>query len=253
MKLFDKLLKGRQVDKSINKEVMQQPITPVKEEIPEKRKKQFIGVWDSKRLLRELLEITESVKSWKIELYETDSEQTPYKIRCERVVSAINAFKRHKVLRPDSDYILLSLLVTEDNYSEEKMSKIISLIVDLLPEHIKEIYNEKVVKTSLDEDYTSGRLFLFMFLLEYRFETYKLYTYWDKVLETCIGGSIAIHITNKLYDEKIENVNETLDKLLLLLLGDDFNKTFTEKELLEDYDYPNVTDEELHEMELEYC
>ena len=32
MKLFDKLLKGRQVDKSINKEEIQQPITPVKEE-----------------------------------------------------------------------------------------------------------------------------------------------------------------------------------------------------------------------------
>ena len=54
-------------------------------------------------------------------------------------------------------------------------------------------------------------------------------------------------------NEKIESVNETLDKLLLLLLGDDFDKTFTEKELLEDFDYPNVTDEELHEMELEYC
>lgn len=32
MKLFDKLFKGKQVDKSINKEVMQQPVipTPVK-------------------------------------------------------------------------------------------------------------------------------------------------------------------------------------------------------------------------------
>ena len=38
MKLFDKLLKGRQVDKSINKEEIQQPITPVKEEIPEKKR-----------------------------------------------------------------------------------------------------------------------------------------------------------------------------------------------------------------------
>ena len=48
-------------------------------------------------------------------------------------------------------------------------------------------------------------------------------------------------------------MNETLDKLLLLLLDDKFNKTFTEKELLKDYDYPNVTDEELHEMDLDYC
>ena len=92
---------------------------------------------------------------------------------------------------------------------------------------------------------------LFSFLFRYRFAIYKFATHWDGVLETDIAGGIAIDITRKLYDEKIESVNETLDKLLLHLLGDDFDKTFTEKELLEDYDYPNVTDEELHEMDLE--
>ena len=249
MKLFDKLLKGRQVFKSLKEERPVIP-TPVKGEITEERKKQFTGIWDARRLLYELLRITQSVRSWKIELYKTDSERTPYKIRCERVVSVMNAFKGRKEIDADWGYIPFEILIPE-GYSEMKMSELTSMIVDLLPEHIKEIYNETFVKNSLAE--TSERLFLFMFLLEYRFETYKLYTYWNKVSETCIGGLIAIHITNKLYDEKIEGINETLDNLLLLLLGDDFNKTFTEKELLEDYDYPNVTDGELHEMELEYC
>ena len=247
MNLFDKLFKGRQTDTSINKEDIQQPIIPVKEEIPEERKKQFKGVWDAKRLLRELLEITESVKSWKIELYETDSEQTPYKVRYERVISVINTFVGYKVIDADWGYILFEMLIPE-GYSEMKMSELTSLIVDFLPRYETRIENA----FNQNREYTS-RMQLFSFLFRYRLETYKLSTYWNNVLETDIAGGIAIDITRKLYNEKIDSINETLDKLLLLLLGDGFSKTFTERELLEDYDYPNVTDEELYEMELEYC
>lgn len=120
--------------------------------------------------------------------------------------------------------------------------------MDFLPKYetrIEDAFNQ-------DREYTS-RMQLFSFLFRYRLETYKLSTYWNNVLETDIAGGIAIDITRKLYNEKIDSINETLDKLLLLLLGDGFSKTFTERELLEDYDYPNVTDEELYEMELEYC
>ena len=247
MKLFDKLFKGKQVDKSINKEEIQQPIIHVKGEIPEERKNLFTGVWDAKRLLHELLEITESVKGWKIELYKTDSERTPYKIRCERVISAINAFNGRKEIGTDWGYILFEMLIPE-GYSEMKMSELTSMIMDFLPKYetrIEDAFNQ-------DREYTS-RMQLFSFLFRYRLETYKLSTYWNNVSETDIVGAIAIDMTKKLYNEKMESINETLDKLLLLLLGDSFDKTFTERKLLEEYDYPNVTDEELHEMELEYC
>ena len=247
MKLFDKLFKGKQVDKSINKEEIQQPIIHVKGEIPEERKNLFTGVWDAKRLLHELLEITESVKGWKIELYKTDSERTPYKIRCERVISAINAFNGRKEIGTDWGYILFEMLIPE-GYSEMKMSELTSMIMDFLPKYetrIEDAFNQ-------DREYTS-RMQLFSLLFRYRLETYKLSTYWNNVSETDIVGAIAIDMTKKLYNEKMESINETLDKLLLLLLGDSFDKTFTERKLLEEYDYPNVTDEELHEMELEYC
>ena len=128
------------------------------------------------------------------------------------------------------------------------MSELTSLIVDFLPRYETRIENA----FNQNREYTS-RMQLFSFLFRYRLETYKLSTYWNNVLETDIAGGIAIDITRKLYNEKIDSINETLDKLLLLLLGDGFSKTLTERELLEDYDYPNVTDEELHEMELEYC
>ena len=246
MNLFDKLFKGRQVDKSLKEERPVIP-TPVKGEIPEERKKQFTGIWDARRLLYELLRITQSVRSWKFELYKTDSERTPYKIRCERVISAINAFKGRKEIDADWGYIPLDTLISED-CPETKIVELTSMIMDFLPKYetrIEDAFNQ-------DREYTS-RMQLFSFLFRYRLETYKLSTYWNNVLETDIAGGIAIDITRKLYNEKIDSINETLDKLLLLLLGDGFSKTFTERELLEDYDYPNVTDEELYEMELEYC
>ena len=237
MKLFDKLFKGKQANTSI----------PDEEEIPEERKEQFTGIWDARRLLHELLRITQSVKGWKIELYKTDSEQTPYKVRYERVLSVINAFVGYKVIDTDRDYIPLDILIPE-NYSEMKISELTSLIVDFLPKYEARIENA----FNQDREYTS-QMQLFSLLFRYRLETYKLSTYWNNVSETDIVGAIAIDMTRKLYNEKIERINETLDKLLLLLLVDDFDKTFAERELLEEYEYPNITDEELHEMELEYC
>ena len=145
MKLFDKLFKSKQVDKSINKEEIQQPITPVKEGIPEERKKQFTGIWDARRLLHELLRITQSVKGWKIELCKTDSKQTPYKVRQERALSVMNAFKGSKVIDADRDYIPLDILIPED-YSEMKMSELTSLIVDSLPKYEKRIEIEQILE-----------------------------------------------------------------------------------------------------------
>ena len=156
----------------------------------------------------------------------------------------MNAFNGRKEIDADWGYIPLDTLISED-YPETKIAELTSLIVDFSSKY------ETRIEIAFNQDREYTRMQLFSFLFRYRFAIYKLATHWDGVLETDIAGGIAIDITRKLYDEKIESVNETLDKLLLHLLGDDFDKTFAEKELLEDYDYPNVTDEELYEMDLE--
>ena len=57
--------------------------------------------------------------------------------------------------------------------------------------------------------------------------------------------------TKSLYDRHIKVVCDIIDEMLILLMGDDYDKTFTEKELFQ-YGYPDVTDEELEEMELDW-
>ena len=47
----------------------------------------------------------------------------------------------------------------------------------------------------------------------------------------------------------MDSINETiLDKLLLLLLGYEVDKTFIEIELLEDYGYPNISDRDIRRL-----
>ena len=52
--------------------------------------------------------------------------------------------------------------------------------------------------------------------------------------------------------ENLKETNDTLDKLLLLLLGDNYDGTITERELFENYGYPDVTDAELPKMEVDH-
>ena len=57
-------------------------------------------------------------------------------------------------------------------------------------------------------------------------------------------------MTTFLFQKQIRPVCDVIDRMLILLLGDDFDKTFVEVELFQ-YGYPDVTDEELYQMELE--
>lgn len=104
--------------------------TPVKEGIPEERKKQFTGVWDAKKLLRELLNITQSVEGWQINLYKTAS--IDYTTKCKRVVSVINAFNGRKGREVKYNTISLHDLITK-TYSDTMRSELISSIKELFP------------------------------------------------------------------------------------------------------------------------
>lgn len=65
-----------------------------------------------------------------------------------------------------------------------------------------------------------------------------------------IGQTNRLHATKSLYQIHIKPVSEVVDRMLMLLMGDDYDKSFTEEELLP-YGYPDVTDEELEDRILE--
>lgn len=90
---------------------------------------------------------------------------------------------------------------------------------------------------------------LFGILYHYRFDIYKFSSRWRHAEDSDIAGELATDIARKFYNESMDSMNETiLDKLLLLLLGYEADKCFTEIELLEDYGYPNVSDRDIRKM-----
>lgn len=216
---------------------------PVKEGISEERKKQFKGVWDAKKLFRELLDITQSVEGWQIDFDKTNHSMR-YTTKCERIISVINAFNGRKGIEAKCKPISMRNLISK-TYPDEKKSELISSIKELLPN----IENKRIEDIFNPQREFLSRMQLFGILYSYRFDTYKFSSRWRNANDSDIAGELATDITRKFYNESMDSINETiLDKLLLLLLGYEVDKSFTEIELLEDYGYPNVSNRDVREF-----
>ncbi len=57
-------------------------------------------------------------------------------------------------------------------------------------------------------------------------------------------------VTTNLNQTQLKAISKVIDRMLVLLMGDDYDRSFSE-EKLQCFDYPNVTDEELEDMILD--
>ncbi len=82
-------------------------------------------------------------------------------------------------------------------------------------------------------------------LLDQRVMAQRLVRAQDSWLECPLPGAMCVHACRSLYDPPIGKANDELDRIIALLLGSSFKKTFTVAELIEKYQYPKETDREL--------
>ena len=169
---------------------------PVKEGISEERKKQFKGVWDAKKLFRELLDITQSVEGWQIDFDKTNHSMR-YTTKCERVISVINAFNGRKGIEAKCKPISLHNLISK-TYPDEKKSELISSIKELLPK----LEDERIENIFSPQREFLSRMQLFGILYSYRFDTYKFSSRWRNANDSDIAGELATDITRKFYNGK---------------------------------------------------
>ena len=126
------------------------------------------------------------------------------------------------------------------------------------PEKMDEF--RRLLKENLDDDYLKERIdgsrfirgnrdihYLFMALFEYRKRLYEVEHAWSGLLECPMSVVMVVKATNSLYQKHIKGICDVIDKMLVLLMGDDYDKVFTEEKLLP-FGYPDVTDCELQEM-----
>ena len=191
------------------------------------------GIWNAARILQELLRFTDDrMKIRNLDL----SDDSPYGIKMRRFVAAMKAYGKEKCLYLRNEHLI------SDTCSEEKMNELRQLLkLNLRDEYFTTLINLDFLKSIRERKNLMETLF------SYRKSLYKVENIWSGVLECTPTFAIGIKATDRIYQKHIKAASDVLDRMLVLLMGDDYDKTFTEAELLP-YGYPDVTDKELEDM-----
>ena len=200
--------------------------------MPERR---LNGIWNAERVLQNLLRFTDDRRNIRIPNLSDDS---PHDIEVRRFVAAMKAYGKDVNNFNEFDGIV------SNSCSPAKTDEF-----------------RRLLKENLDNDFQKGRVdgsgfilgnrdvrHLFMALFEYRKRLYDVEHAWSGLLECPMSVAMVVKATNNLYQKHIKAICDTIDRMLVLLMGDDYDKTFTEEELLP-FGYLDVTDEELEDMD----
>ena len=198
--------------------------------------KQLNGIWNAERLLQELLHFTDDrgrIRDLNL------SDDSPYGIRVRRFAATMKAYGKEECLYHGNEHFV------SDACSDNKMEELCLLLKQNLPEkYSTDLTKPEILKGKRE------RKALFETLFRYRKNLYKVENTWSGVMECSHTVAIGIKATDRIYQKNIKAASDVLDRMLVLLMGDDYDKSFTEAELLP-FGYPDVTDEELEDMILD--
>lgn len=194
------------------------------------------SIWNAARILQELLCFMDDrgrIKELNL------SDDSPYGIKVRRFVAAMKAYGKEESLYHGLEYLI------SDTCSDEKMEELCLL----LKQNLHDDYSTALAKPDILEGIQERRD-LFETLFRYRKKLYKVENTWSGVMECSHTIALGIKATNSMYQTHIKAASDVLNRMLVLLMGDDFDKSFTEVELLP-FGYPDVTDKELEDMILD--
>lgn len=195
----------------------------------------FNGTWDAERILRNYLGFAD--EDGTIQIPET-KEKSPFVIKLQRFLAALRAYGM------EDYYSYNHFAVLGETCSIEKRKEFCRLANECLP-------NTWPGYTINAEDLEYERHYVFQTLFRYRKSLLALEQKWSGVLECSKEIGIMIRMTNNLYQKHVKVVSDLLDKMLLLLMGDNYDQVLSEKDMLA-YGYPDITDEELSEIEMAF-
>ena len=205
----------------------------------------FSGVWDAERVLQNYL-CYANKNGVLVDL--TTYEDSPYKIRQRRFLAALRAYGRDEERIYDSyhsDGRACRLMLSKTR-SQAKMDEFRALLKQYLSESY-DMFIDSPLAFNDEWDIQTA----FEKLFEFRKGLYSLEHLWSGVLECSYSIGMVSRAMNTIYSKHIKDACDTIDRMLVLLMGDDFDRSFTEEELLQ-FGYPDVTDEELKEMDTDW-
>ena len=195
------------------------------------------GIWNAERVLQNLLRFSDdrgNIRSLNL------SDDSPYGIEVRRFAAVMKAYGKDINNFNEFDGIV------SNSCSPEKMDE----FRRLLKENLDNDFQKELVDGSGFIRGNRDVHHLFMALFEYRKRLYDVEHAWSGLLECPMSVAMVVKATNNLYQKHIKAISDTIDRMLVLLMGDDYDKTFSEEELLS-LGYPDVTDEELEDMILD--
>ena len=194
------------------------------------------GIWNVDRVLLNLLRFADDRGEFRSMNLSDDS---PYGIEVRRFAAVLKAYGKEECLYLGAEYLI------SNTYSEDKMNELCLLLKQIINDN----YSTVLAKSDTLKD-SEERQDLFKALFRYRKNLYKVGNIWAGVMECSHVIALGIKATNSLYQTHIKAASVVLDRMLVLLMGDDYDKSFSEEKLLP-FGYPNVTDEELQNMILD--
>ena len=153
------------------------------------------------------------------------------KQRLDAILSAFN----HGMSKNVFNYFNSGILIDE-NCSEAKLKEI---------EDITGYRFEDPTNPFWEYDLVRMRQQMFEALLMYRVNIDSINHAYDGILECSRSFMNGICHTKTVNREIMNLVNDKVDRVIFLLMGDKYEKTFTVKELKEKYGYPKFTDNQL--------
>lgn len=88
---------------------------------------------------------------------------------------------------------------------------------------------------------------VFSKLMEYRKKLYAIQDIWSGMMECSRSIGTVYEVTEDLTREFIGPLSQVLDRMLVLLMGDDYDKVFMVEDLTQ-FGYPDVTDKDFNRM-----
>ena len=194
------------------------------------------GIWNADRFLKNLLRFTDDrgkIRSLNL------SDDSPYGIEVRRFVAAMKAYRKDESLYKGIEYLI------SETCSDDKMKELESL----LRQNLDDKYSTAFVKPDnlkgLEE-----RQDLFEALFRYRKSLYQVENIWSGMRECSHAVALVYKVTTNLNRTQLKTISDIIDRMLVLFMGDDYDKSFSEEKLLP-FGYSNVTDEELEDMILD--
>lgn len=222
----------------------------------------FSGEWNVERLYISLLEIIKDVDEFGGPIIiKVPIDDVLFRVKAQRVAAVFSAFGKEVKMKILGKFISYEIYnIVNDVFSEDEVKEMCNIIGYKYVKSEEEYLESFKYKVGADlaefhmktlEDLRKSRKLLFHSLLKYRLECGRVINHWQGCYEgiLCV---MLVRISKNIISTNFEKDVKQLDRLLILMMGDGYDKSISERELITNFNYPTVTDSELKELELEY-